>query len=63
MIKAIQAIYHNSRSVALLDDYISEELHMTTDVLKADTLPHFIFILVMNYVMKKCRIKPRKRQT
>jgi hypothetical protein len=56
MVNAIQAIYHNSQSVVLLDGQLSEEFHVTTGVLQGDTLAPFLFIIVMDYVMKNAEL-------
>ena len=52
MANAIQAIYNNSRSVVLVDGYTSKEFDVTTGVLQGDTLAPFLFITVIDYVMK-----------
>ncbi len=55
IVKAIEAIYHNSRSAVLIDGNISEEFDVTTDVLQRDTLAPFLFIIVIDYVMKNAQ--------
>ena len=52
MVNAIQAIYNNSRSVVLVDGHTSKEFDATTGVLQEDTLAPFLFITVIDYVMK-----------
>ncbi len=41
IVKAIEAIYHNSKSVVLVDGNVSEEFDVTTGVLQGDTLAPF----------------------
>jgi hypothetical protein len=55
IVNAIGAIYHNSRSVVLVDGNVSEEFDVTTGVLQGDTLAPFLFIIVIDYVMKNAQ--------
>ena len=52
MVKAIQAIYNNSRSAVLVDDQLTDEFDITTGVLQGDTLAPFLFIIVIDFIMK-----------
>ena len=56
IVKAIEAIYHHSKSVVLVDGNISEEFNVTTDVLQGDTLALFLFIIVIDYIMKNAQL-------
>ncbi|CAF4584904.1 unnamed protein product, partial [Rotaria socialis] len=53
---AIEAIYHNSKSVVLVDGNVSEEFDVTTGVLQGDTLAPYLFITVIDYVMKNAQL-------
>lgn len=52
IVVAIEAIYHNSCSVILVDGNTFEEFNVTTGVLQGDTIAAFLFIIVIDYVMK-----------
>jgi hypothetical protein len=56
IVNAIKAIYHNSKSVVLVDSNVSEEFDVTTGVLQGDTLAPFLFIIVIDYVMKNAQL-------
>jgi hypothetical protein len=62
MVKAIQAIYNNSRSAVLVDGYITQEFDITTGVLQGDTLAPFLFIIVIDYVMKNAETEHTNEQ-
>jgi hypothetical protein len=62
MVKAIQAIYNNSRSAVLVDGHISQEFDITTGVLQGDTLAPFLFIIVIDYVMKNAETEHTNEQ-
>jgi hypothetical protein len=48
-------MYHNSRSVVLVDGNVSEEFDVTSGVLQGDTLAPFLFIIVIDHVMKNAQ--------
>jgi hypothetical protein len=52
MVQSIEAIYHNSRSAVLVNGNLSEEFNVAAGVLQGDTLAPFLFIIVVDYVMK-----------
>jgi hypothetical protein len=56
IVNAIEAIYHNSKSVVLVDGNVSEEFDVTTGVLHGDTLAPFLFIIVIDYVVKNAQL-------
>ena len=62
MVKAIQTIYNNSRSAVLVDGQLTEEFDVTTGVLQGDTLAPFLFIIVIDYVMKNAEIQHTNEQ-
>ena len=53
IVNAIKTIYKNSRSAVIVEGNISEEFEVTTGVLQGDTLAPFLFIIVLDYVMRK----------
>ncbi|CAF1477548.1 unnamed protein product, partial [Rotaria sp. Silwood1] len=62
MINAIQTIYNNSRSAVLVDGQLTEEFDVTTGVLQGDTLAPFLFIIVIDYVMKNAETQHTNEQ-
>ena len=56
IVKAIKAIYHHSKSIVLVDSNVSEEFNVTTGVLQGDTLAPFLFIFVIDYIMKNAQL-------
>ena len=62
MVNAIQTIYNNSRSAVLVDGQLTEEFDVTTGVLQGDTLAPFLFIIVIDYVMKNAKIQHTNEQ-
>ncbi|CAF4122059.1 unnamed protein product, partial [Rotaria magnacalcarata] len=56
IVKAIEAIYHHSKSVVLVDGNVSKEFNVTTGVLQGDTLAPFLFIVVIDYIMKNVQL-------
>ena len=55
IVNVIETIYHNSRSVVLVDNNISKEFDLTTDVLQEDILAPFLCVVVIDYVMKNAQ--------
>ena len=55
IVDAIEAIYRNSRSMIFVDDNISKEFDVTTDILQGDTLAPLLFIVVIDYVMQNAQ--------
>ena len=55
IVNVIETIYHNSRSVVLVDNNISKEFDLTTDVLQEDILASFLCVVVIDYVMKNAQ--------
>lgn len=56
VVNAIEAICHNSKSAVLVDGNASEEFNVITGVLQGDTLAPFLFIVVIDYVMKNAQL-------
>ena len=55
IVNVIEIIYHNSQSVVLVDNDISKEFDLTTDILQRDILAPFLFVIVIEYVMKNAQ--------
>ena len=53
IVKAIQVLYHDSRSRVFVNGTLSEDFKITTGVLQGDVLAPSLFIIVLDYVMKK----------
>ena len=52
IVDAIRVLYDNSKSAILVDGQLSEEFEVTTGVLQGDVLAPFLFIIVLDFVMK-----------
>jgi hypothetical protein len=52
LVNAIKCIYTNSKSRVRINTDLSEEFSVTTGVLQGDTLAPFLFIIVLDYVMR-----------
>ena len=59
IVHAIQTIYQNSKSAVLVEGKLSEEFDVTTGVLQGDTLAPFLFIIVMDYILKNAEQEHR----
>jgi sorting nexin-29 len=59
-VRVIKTIYNNSKSRVLVDGKLSDEFDVTTGVLQGDTLAPFLFIIVIDFVLKKCRKRVRR---
>ena len=53
IVRAIAKIYHNSESCVLLDGEYSRFFGVNTGVLQGDTLAPFLFIIVLDYILKQ----------
>ncbi len=53
MVNAIGVLYNNSKSAVMVDGNISETFNVTTGVLQGDVLAPFLFIVLLEYLMKK----------
>jgi len=53
IVQAIRTIYEQSTSRVLVDGKISKEFKTNTGVLQGDVLAPFLFIIVIDYVMRK----------
>ena len=52
IVKAIRTIYEHSTSRVFVDGKLSEEFKTNTGVLQGDVLAPFLFIIVIDYVMR-----------
>jgi len=52
MVSAIKVLYDNSRSAVMADGNISDPFQVSTGVLQGDVLAPFLFIILIDYLMK-----------
>ena len=53
LVNAIGALYNNSKSAVMVDGNISDPFEVSTGVLQGDVLVPFIFIILVDYLLKK----------
>ena len=53
LVNAIGALYNNSKSAVMVDGNISEPFEVSTGVLQGDILAPFLFIVLVDYLLKK----------
>ena len=53
IVNAIKTIYKNFRSAVIAEGNISEEFDVTAGVLQGDTLSPFLFVITLDYAMRK----------
>ena len=53
LLRAINAMYSGTRSKVVTPDGDTEEFEITAGVLQGDTLAPFIFVIVLDYVLRK----------
>ena len=53
LVTAIGALYNNSKSAVMVDGNISEPFEVSTGVLQGDVLAPFLFIILVDYLLKK----------
>ncbi|GAA6093907.1 uncharacterized protein LOC122815288, partial, partial [Tachysurus ichikawai] len=56
LVNAIKTIYNNSKSAVLVEGELTDEFDITTGVLQGDTLAPFLFIIVIDYVLKNTEL-------
>ena len=53
IVNAIRVLYDNSKSAVMVDGNITDSFQVTTGVLQGDVLAPFLFIILIDYLMKK----------
>ena len=53
LVNAIGALYNNSKSAVVVDGNISDSFEVSTGVLQGDVLAPFLFIILVDYLLKK----------
>ena len=53
LVNTIGALYNNSKSAIMVDGNISEPFEVSTGVLQGDVLAPFLFIILVDYLLKK----------
>ena len=53
VVNAISTLYNNSKSVVMVDGNISDPFEVSTGVLQGDVLAPFLFIVLVDYLLKK----------
>ena len=53
IVTAIRTIYTNSKSMVIVDNKNSATFNITTGILQGDVLAPYLFILVIDYVMRR----------
>ena len=53
VINAISVLYKNSKSAVMVDGGLSDPFDVTTGVLQGDVLAPFLFVVLVDYLLKK----------
>ena len=53
VVNAISVLYKNSKSVVMVDGGLSDPFDVTTGVLQGDVLAPFLFVVLVDYLLKK----------
>ena len=53
IVNAISVLYNNSKSAVMVDGNLSDPFEVTTGVLQGDVLAPFLFIMLIDYLMKR----------
>jgi len=53
VVNAISALYNNSKSAVMVDGSISDPFNVSTGVLQGDVLAPFLFIVLVDFLLKK----------
>lgn len=61
LLQAIKTMYARTRARAVIPDGNSEEFFILAGVTQGDTLTHFLFIIVLDYVLRKA-IRGREQE-
>ena len=57
VVNAISVLYKNSRSTVMVDGNLSDPFDVTTGVLQADVLAPFLFVVQVDYLLKKATLQ------
>jgi exonuclease III len=58
VVNAISALYNNSKSAVMVDGSISDPFNVSTGVLQGDVLAPFLFIVLVDFLLKKATSDP-----
>jgi hypothetical protein len=58
VVNAISALYNNSKSAVMVDGSISDPFNVSTGVLQGDVLAPFLFIVLVDFLLKKATSNP-----
>ena len=53
MVNTVSAIYNNCKSAVIVNGNISDHFEVSTDILQGDVLAPFLFIILVDFLMKK----------
>ena len=53
VVNAISVLYKNSKSAVMVDGGLSDPFDVTTGVLQGDVLTPFLFVVLVDYLLKK----------
>ena len=53
VVNAISALYNNSKGAVMFDGNMSDPCDITNGVLQGDVFPPFLFIILVDHLMKK----------
>ena len=53
VVNVISVLYKNSNSAVMMDEGLSDPLDVTTGVLQGDVLAPFLFVVLIDYLLKK----------
>ena len=57
VVNAISVLYKNSKSAVMVDGGLSDSFDVTTGVLQGDVLAPFIFVVLVEYLLKKATLQ------
>ena len=57
VVNAISVLYKNSNSAVMVDGNVSDPFGVTTGVLQGDILAPFLFVVLVDYLLKKATLQ------
>ena len=57
LVSAISVLYKNSKSAVMVDGGLSDPFDVTTGVLQGDVLTPFLFVVLVDYLLKKATLQ------